>query len=215
MDIFLLHVLQIYYYCFVVLVTGLLFMVLHLFNHRRSQRLSLRIADCSTFLIMYDVLSIAVACSESIECFPGVASKLFILKILLFRWPHLLLVWSYISCSTFIVPLYIYSCILVSFSASFCVIFLFVGTAIYISTYICSFLFLIIIVIFVVIIITIFAVVPAVIASVVVVVMVVVVVSMMIIMIRTTIFKYWVSVSSSALILAHYHLHDLHTRPVL
>ena len=34
-------------------------------------------SHCSTFRIMCDVPSIAVFCSESIECFPGTASKFF------------------------------------------------------------------------------------------------------------------------------------------
>ena len=38
-------------------------------------------SHCSTFLIMCDVPSIAVFCTESIECFPGTASKFF-LKLL-------------------------------------------------------------------------------------------------------------------------------------
>ena len=35
-------------------------------------------SHCSTFLIMCDVPSIAVFCTESIECFPGTASKFFL-----------------------------------------------------------------------------------------------------------------------------------------
>ena len=35
-------------------------------------------SHCSTFHIMCDVPSIAVFCSESIECFPGTASKFFL-----------------------------------------------------------------------------------------------------------------------------------------
>ena len=41
----------------------------------------LQASHCSTFRIMCDVPSIAVFCSESIECFPGIASKFF-LKLL-------------------------------------------------------------------------------------------------------------------------------------
>ena len=43
--------------------------------------LTLQASHCSTFHIMCDVPSIAVFCSESIECFPGTASKFF-LKLL-------------------------------------------------------------------------------------------------------------------------------------
>ena len=39
--------------------------------------LRLQASYCSTFRIMCDVPSIAVFCSESIECFPGTASKFF------------------------------------------------------------------------------------------------------------------------------------------
>ena len=57
-------------------VTGLFFLVL-LLNQRRSPALRLQASHCSTFRIMCDVPSIAVFCSESIECFPGTASKFF------------------------------------------------------------------------------------------------------------------------------------------
>jgi len=40
-----------------------------------------QVSHCSTFRIMCDVPSIAVFCSESIQCFPGTASKFF-LKLL-------------------------------------------------------------------------------------------------------------------------------------
>ena len=45
------------------------------------QPLRLQVSDCSTFRIMRDVPSIAVFCSESIECFPGTTFKFF-LKLL-------------------------------------------------------------------------------------------------------------------------------------
>ena len=62
------------------LVTGLFFLVL-LLNQRCSPPLRLQASHCSTFRIMCDVPSIAVFCRESIECFPGTASK-FLLKLL-------------------------------------------------------------------------------------------------------------------------------------
>ena len=62
------------------LVTGLFFLVL-LLNQRRSPPLRLQASHCSTFRIMCDVPSIAVFCSEVVECFPGTASKFF-LKLL-------------------------------------------------------------------------------------------------------------------------------------
>ena len=60
-------------------VTGLFFPVL-LLNQRWSP-LRLQASHCSTFRIVCDVPSIAVFCSESIECFPGTVSKFF-LKLL-------------------------------------------------------------------------------------------------------------------------------------
>ena len=62
------------------LVTGLFCLVL-LLNQRWSPPLRLQASRCSTFHIMCDVPSIAVFCSESIECFLGTASKFF-LKLL-------------------------------------------------------------------------------------------------------------------------------------
>ena len=62
------------------LVTGLFFLVL-LLNQRWSPPLRLQVSHCSTFRILRDVPNIAVFCSESIECFPGTASKFF-LKLL-------------------------------------------------------------------------------------------------------------------------------------
>ena len=62
------------------LVTGLFFLV-PLLNQRWSPPFRLQASHCSTFRIMCDVPSIAVFCSESIECFPGTTSKFF-LKLL-------------------------------------------------------------------------------------------------------------------------------------
>ena len=59
---------------------GLFFPVL-LLNQRCSPPLRLQASHCSTSRIMCDVPSIAVFCSESIECFRGTASK-FVLKLL-------------------------------------------------------------------------------------------------------------------------------------
>ena len=62
------------------LVTGLFFLVL-LLNQRWSPPLKLHASHCSTFRIKCAVPSVAVFCSESIECFPGTVSKFF-LKLL-------------------------------------------------------------------------------------------------------------------------------------
>jgi len=48
-----------------------------LLNQRLSSPLRLQASHCSTFRIMCDVPSIAVFCSESIECFHGIVSKFF------------------------------------------------------------------------------------------------------------------------------------------
>ena len=53
------------------------FFLVLLLNQRCSPPLRLQASHCSTFRIMCDVPSIAVFCSESIECFPGIVSKFF------------------------------------------------------------------------------------------------------------------------------------------
>src|SRR5215469_2611629 len=104
----------------------------------------LQASHCSTFRIMCDVPSTAVFCSESIECFPGIASKCF-LKLLVtipvapvitgiivhFRF--------HIRCISIHKLLYFNL-----FSASFCTTFLSAGVATSISVHVFSFLFLII-----------------------------------------------------------------------
>jgi hypothetical protein len=64
------------------LATGLFFLVLPL-DQRRSPPLKLQVSDCSTFRIMCDVPSITVSCSESIECFLGMASRFIIIIIII------------------------------------------------------------------------------------------------------------------------------------
>ena len=58
------------------------FFLVLLLNQRRSPPLRLQASHCSTLRIMCDVPSVAVYCSESIECFPGTVSKFFF-KLLL------------------------------------------------------------------------------------------------------------------------------------
>ena len=53
------------------------FFLVLLLNQRWSPPLRLQASHCNTFRIMCDVPSIAVFCSESIECFPGIVSKFF------------------------------------------------------------------------------------------------------------------------------------------
>ena len=64
----------------ITLVTGLFFPVI-LLNQQWSPPFRIQASHCSTFRVMCDVPSIAVFCSESMECFPGTASKFF-LKLL-------------------------------------------------------------------------------------------------------------------------------------
>ena len=69
-----------YYYYIMSPVTGLFCPVL-LLNQRWSPPLRLLVSHCSTFGIMCDVPSIAVFCSEPIECFPCTASKFFLKRL--------------------------------------------------------------------------------------------------------------------------------------
>ena len=71
-----------------------------LLNQRWSPPLRLQASRCSTFRIMCDVPSIAVFCSESIECFPGTLLLLSSSSsLLLFCW----LYDTYLCCYTCIV----------------------------------------------------------------------------------------------------------------
>jgi hypothetical protein len=54
------------------------FLVLFLLNQWWTPPLRLQVSDCSTFLIMHDVPSTAVLCTESVECFPGIVSRYFL-----------------------------------------------------------------------------------------------------------------------------------------
>jgi len=94
---------------------------------------------------MCDVPSIAVFCSESIECFPGIASKIF-LKLLV-TIPVAPIITGiivhfmfHIRCIS--IPKLLY---LNFFSAYFCTTFLSAGIATSVSAHVFSFLFLIII----------------------------------------------------------------------
>ena len=127
------------------LVTGLFFLVL-LLNQQWFPPLRLQASHCSTLRIMCDVSSIAVYCSESTECFPGIASNKFFLKHLVtipvppiitgtivhFRF--------HIHCIS--VPKHLYFNF---FTVPFCTAFLSAGIATSISVHVFSFLFLIII----------------------------------------------------------------------
>ena len=125
-------------------VTGFFFPVL-LLNQRWSPPLTLQASHCSTFRIMCDVPSIAVFCSESIECFPGAASKFF-LKLLV------TIPVAPITTGTIVHFRFQFRCISLHkllyfnfFSASFCTTFLSAGIATSINVHVFSLLFLIII----------------------------------------------------------------------
>ena len=126
------------------LVTGLFFLVL-LLNQRWSLLLRLQGSHCSTFRIMCDVPSIAVFCSESIECFPGTGSK-FSFKLLVTIPVAPIITGTIVHFRFHIRCISIHKLLYFNFfSASFCTTFLSAGTATSISVHVFSFLFLIII----------------------------------------------------------------------
>jgi hypothetical protein len=87
-----------YYYYYYLLLLLLLLLLLCLLSQASPPGTSLEpavipTAQASSFTrIMCDVPSIAVFCSESVECFPGTASKYLFSLLLLFRYLQLLLV---------------------------------------------------------------------------------------------------------------------------
>ena len=123
------------------LVTGPFFLVL-LLNQRWSPPLRLQASHSSTFRIMCDVPSIAVFCSESIECFPGTASKFSLSFSLLSQRLQFLMVHFRFHIRSISIHKILYFNF---FSASFYTTFLSVGIAISISVHVFSFVFLIII----------------------------------------------------------------------
>jgi len=125
------------------LVIGLFFLVL-LSNQRWSPLLRLQASHCSTFRIMCDVPSIAVFCSESIECFPGTVSKFF-LKLLVTIPVAPIITGTIVYFKFHIRCISIHKILYLNlFSASFCTTFLSAGVATSISVHVFSFLFLII-----------------------------------------------------------------------
>ena len=114
-------------------------------NQQWSHPLRLPVSDCGTCCIMCDVPSIAVFGSKSIECFPCVDSRFFfkpsvttpMAPVITGIIIHFMF---YSHCISILKRLY---CSL--FSASFCMKFLSVGIATFISMHFFSLLFLIII----------------------------------------------------------------------
>ena len=138
----------------VVVVVVLLYMVVSchrpfipvlLLNQRLSQLLRLQASHCSTFRIMCDVPSTAVCCSESIECFPGIASK-FCFKPFV-AIPLAPIITGMITHFVFHVRcISVHKLLYFSlFSSTFSVIFLSAYIATFISVHVFPFLFLIII----------------------------------------------------------------------
>ena len=74
-----------YYYYTLSPVTGIFSMVLLLYQ-QRSPSLRLQVSAGSPPLIFCNVASIAVVRSDSIECFPVMASTFFFNSLLIFRW---------------------------------------------------------------------------------------------------------------------------------
>ena len=99
----------------------------------------------TSFRIMCDVPNIAVFCSESIECFPGTASKFF-LKLLVTIPVAPIFIGIIVHFRFHILCTSIHKLLYFSFfSASFCTTFLSAGIVTSISVHVFSFLFLIII----------------------------------------------------------------------
>ena len=121
------------------------FFPLLLLNQRWSPPLRLQASHCSTFRIMCDVPSIAVSCSESIECFPGIVSKFFF-KLLVTIPVAPIITGTIVHLRFHIRCISIHKLLYFNFfSASSCTTFLSAGIATSISMHVFSFLFLIII----------------------------------------------------------------------
>jgi len=97
------------------------------------------VSDCNTFRIMCDVRGIAVFCSESIECFPRMASKFFLKPFLTI--PVAPVVTGIITHFKFHIHcISLHKLLYFSFSyPSFCTTFLSAGVAISISMHVFSF----------------------------------------------------------------------------
>ena len=131
------------------------FFLVLLLNQRWSPPLRLQASHCSTFHIMYDVPSIAVFCSESIECFPGTAASKFFPKLLVTIPVAPIITGTIVHFRFYIRCISIHRLLYFNFfSTSFCTTFLSAGIATSISVHVFSFLFLIIIIIIIIIIIT-------------------------------------------------------------
>ena len=119
------------------------FFLVLLLNRRWSPPLRHQASHCSTFHIMCDVPSIAVFCSESIKCFPGIVSKFFF-KLLVTNPVAPIITGTIVHFRFHIRCISIHKLLYFNFfSASFCTTFLSAGIATSISVHVFSFLFLI------------------------------------------------------------------------
>ena len=124
-------------------VTGLFPLVL-LSNQQWSPSLKLPVPDCNTFRIMFDVPSTAVFCTESTECFPCMASKLFFKPFVTIPVaPVITGITTHFVFHNPCIP--IRKLLYLRFSASFCFTYFFAGITPVIIIYVPHFLFLIII----------------------------------------------------------------------
>ena len=101
-------------------------------------------SDYSTFRITRDVPSVTVFCSKSIECFPGVASKLFLKPFVTIPVAPVI-TGIIINFIFYIRCIPVYKFLYFSFSSSFCMPFLSARIATSISVQFFSFQFLIVI----------------------------------------------------------------------
>ena len=121
------------------------FFLVLLLNQQWSPPLRLQASHCSTYRIMCDVPSIAVFCSESVECFPGIVSKFFF-KLLVTIPVAPIITGTIVHFRFHIRYISVHKLLYFNFfSASFCTTFLSAGIATSISVRVFSFLFLIII----------------------------------------------------------------------
>jgi len=115
------------------------FFLVLLLNKQWSPPLTLQASHCSTFCIMCDVPSIAVFCSESIECFPGIVSKFFF-KLLVTIPVAPIITGTIVHFMFHIRCISIHKLLYFNFlSASFCTTFLSAGNATSISVQVFSF----------------------------------------------------------------------------
>jgi hypothetical protein len=114
---------------FVILLSHVFFSVVSLLlSQWWTPPLMLQVSDCRTFLLMFDVPSTVAFIEDQLNVVLVLFHD-FLNLCLQFPWPHWLLVWQSISCSTFAESLYLDFYILIYFVLSFCITFLSDGIA--------------------------------------------------------------------------------------